>query len=164
MSEQRVSKRRLKPNLKYSDSALWQTQKRRATKVIKSTEIPQQEPPLTVTAETTETPPKDLPPKDLPLLPQSSPEPEEDSSEDEVDYTNIPLSEDQQIKIVKKLYRDTSFSGAYSGILTMQKCLLKEKGLKVSQRIISKALYEFPSYVMVRANYVVAIKSLSTTT
>jgi hypothetical protein len=60
-----------------------------------------------------------------------------------------PLTEEQQIAYVQKLYRDVTFSGAYSGVSNMRKCLLLEKHVRIPVPVIVKALNMFPNYVKV---------------
>jgi hypothetical protein len=57
------------------------------------------------------------------------------------------LSEREQIDLVKTLYRDINFSGAFSGISNLHKTILLEKGIFISKPLIAKAVNEIPSYV-----------------
>jgi hypothetical protein len=83
-------------------------------------------------------PPSPPPPSPPPPTPPPSPTP------------TGPLNEEQQIALVKKLYRDESFSGAYSGVSNMRKCILLEKGIRIPVPVVAKALNQFPNYVKVR--------------
>ena len=137
MAEQRTSRRSSKPNPKYYGS-LWQTEKKTPPTVQPLQNVAA---PLEVAGDQG---------KSLPSSPEErASSPEGDSTEEEEGLPKGPLSEENQIAIVKKLYKDVSFSGAYAGIQTIQRSLLAEKGLKISQKIIAKALNQFPSYVMV---------------
>jgi hypothetical protein len=73
--------------------------------------------------------------------------------EDLTDGAEGPMTEERQIAIVKKLYHDATFSGAFSGIQTMRKALKAEKGLIINESVIAKALKEFPDYVQVSRGY-----------
>jgi hypothetical protein len=64
-----------------------------------------------------------------------------------------PLTEEQQIAYVQKLYRDVTFSGAYSGVSNMRKCLLLEKHVRIPVPVIAKALNLFPNYVKVSRHF-----------
>jgi hypothetical protein len=82
-------------------------------------------------------PPPSPPPTSPPPSPPPSPTP------------TGPLTEEQQIGYVQKMYRDVTFSGAYSGVSNMRKCLLLEKHVRIPIPVIAKALNLFPNYVKV---------------
>lgn len=143
MAEQRISRRGLKPNPRFSGD-IWETPKnqRKNTKSTANTLSLEAAPSLKPSSVQEESSQSRSP---SPESKNSTPEPEEMSD----DNFDGPLSEERQIALVKKLYKDISFSGAYAGIQTIQKSLLKEKGLKISQNVIAKALNQFPSYIQV---------------
>jgi hypothetical protein len=75
---------------------------------------------------------------------------DDDSASDHTDssyHTDGPLSEKQQIAIVKKAYTDIKFPACYGGIQSIKRSLLSEKNLRIPERIIAKALNEFSDYV-----------------
>jgi hypothetical protein len=63
------------------------------------------------------------------------------------DQNEERLIERQQMDLVKKLYKDLSFSGSYSGISNLQRTIFLEKGLHLSKNLITKAVNEIPTYV-----------------
>jgi len=59
--------------------------------------------------------------------------------------TTAPETERQQIELVKKYYKQIGFSGSFAGIQSLQRALWSDKGLDISQKIISKAMHEVSS-------------------
>ena len=72
---------------------------------------------------------------------------DDDSASDDDHTEDGPLSEEKMVRIVKKLYTDIKFPAAYAGIQSMRRSLLSQKNLKIPERIISKALNDFPEYI-----------------
>jgi hypothetical protein len=106
-------------------------------------------------------PPTPTPPPRSPTPPPLAPEEEPSRSRSTSPETDVsssfdesegPMTEQRQIAIVKKLYKDLSFAGAYGGIQTIQKSLLTQKGLDIKPRVIAEALNQFPSYVTVSSS------------
>lgn len=153
----RTSGRARKPNTRFDDYVLPQKKAR----AIKSTTAAakEQQQSLTLSSEQPSLPEKEVtatPDIEEPLPGnEEPPSNESDNTAPEADLDTAPEADpttlEGKIQLVKKLYKDINFSGAYSGIQTFQRCLLSQKGIHISQTIIAQALNQFPNYVMVRA-------------
>lgn len=172
MAERRTSNRVSKLNPKYYGGT-WELAKKKKQFVVSKPKSP--EPPSAVVPVAPERPSVApvVPPtssavaeseaqnSDSQSEAESSEEEDDDESDDEPFEEPLlqqPKSEEEEIALVQKLYKDLSFSGSFSGIQTLRRCILKEKGINVSQRIVAKALNLFPSYV----THLNAIKSYPT--
>lgn len=51
-------------------------------------------------------------------------------------------TEGAQIKLVQKYFKQIGFSGSFAGIQSFQHALWAEKGIHISQKVISKAMHQ----------------------
>ena len=142
---ERKSRRKITPNVRLEGFVTDQP-KRKKPPILKR---------VAPAAATAPTPPP-VPPS-APPSPSSSPTPQtatpppplpEDNFDVAADVTpGARLTKDQQIALVKKLYTDQNFSGAFSGIRNLQRSIEREKKIRIPQTIIQQALLSFPHYV-----------------
>ena len=77
---------------------------------------------------------------------QKPPEPPREGGEKRAEWLHKKRQTDrtdrEAVELIKKMYKQTSFSGSFSGIQSLQRAIWADKGLHISQRLIQKAVNE----------------------